>query len=120
MRISSALLATAALTTACAPESGEPEGRVIECAIGAGAQLTKACVLETSGDGTFTIHRPDDSFQRFAYDSSRLAITAIDGADEVSGIKINMPGGGAGLLEFSHGNDRYRLDPSGIAPSGDE
>lgn len=120
MRISSALLAIAALTAACAPESGEPEGVATECAIGEGAQWAQACVLETDGEGTFTIHRPDDTFQRFRYDASRFGITPLDGADEVSNIRINMPGGGSGLLEFTFRDARYRLDPSGIAPRGDE
>ncbi len=119
MRISSALLATAALTSSCAPESGKPEGVAIECAIGAGAQLQQDCLLEVSGDGTFSIHRPDDTFQRFRYEAP-LAITALDGADEVTNVRVSLPGAGLGLLEFTHTNARYRLDPTPIVPSGDE
>jgi hypothetical protein len=119
MRTYSTLLAAAALTAACAPESGEPEGVAIECAIGAGAQMTPDCLLEPSADGTFTIHRPDDTFQRFRYDPTRFRVTPLDGADTISDVRLNTPAG-SGLLEFSHGNDRYRLDPSGISDFDDE
>ncbi|MEO0461997.1 MAG: hypothetical protein AAF127_02630 [Pseudomonadota bacterium] len=120
MRIFSSLCLSALALGACAPESGAPEGAGIDCAFSADADWARDCILETAGDGTFAIHHPDDTFRRFGYNAPRLAITPLDGADEVSNIRINMSASKPGLVEFTYRGARYRFDPTGIAPSGDE
>ncbi|MGB3472730.1 MAG: hypothetical protein WBA51_18085 [Erythrobacter sp.] len=92
----------------------------MDCAFSADADWAQVCVLETAGDGTFTIHHPDNTFHRFGYNADRFAITPLDGADEVSDIRVNMPAPKPGLVEFTYRGARYRFDPTGIAPSDDE
>jgi len=119
MRISKFALAPVLLLAACAPESGAPEGIAIQCAVGEDAGWDQTCILEPSAPGEFTIHNPDDSFQRFRYEAARITITPIDGADEVSNVRINMSDND-GLIEFTFRNMRYRFDPTPVASSGNE
>ena len=118
-RISSLALSALLVLAACAPESAVPEGVSVECAFGESASLAADCVLESAGEGVFTIHHPDATFQRFRYDATRFGVIALDGVDEVRDLTLNRPAG-SGALEFSFRNARYRLDPSRIDAGSNE
>ena len=118
-RIFSLSLGALLVLTACAPESGAPEGVSVECGFAKSASLSADCVLENAGEGVFTIHHPDATFQRFRYDAARFGVTALDGVDEVRDITLNTPAG-SGMLEFTFRNARYRLDPSRIDAGSNE
>ena len=107
-RISRLARAPALLLAACAPEAGAPEGQSVECAFGEGASYSSDCVLENAGDGVFTIHHPDATFQRVRYDAASGGLTSADGADELA----SNPDPAAGTLEFAIGNARYRIERS--------
>ncbi|MEM7700427.1 MAG: hypothetical protein AAF251_00675 [Pseudomonadota bacterium] len=104
MRISRFVLAPVCLVAACAPQSGAPDGESVECAFGESA-LGADCVLEAAGEGFFTIHHPDDSFQRIRIDPETGAVTAADGADEIA-VEADPS---AGTVEFAIGSARYRI-----------
>ncbi len=85
LRISSAIC-FAALVMGCTTESPAPDGEMIDCAIGPGAELNRVCTLERiDGDGIelFLVHHPDGSFRRLGFDRDALAWSAIDGAAEI-------------------------------------
>ncbi|MEO0871139.1 MAG: hypothetical protein AAFY19_04145 [Pseudomonadota bacterium] len=105
MRTSSLLLGIAALT-ACAPESGAPEGVRIECALAPDAAFSSQCVLEDSGAGALTIHHPDDTFQRVRYDAATNVLMSADGAQ----LLVLDPDPSAGTVEFSIGPAKYRIE----------
>ena len=111
-RISSFSVVAALGLVACAPESGAPEGVSVECALGEGASMSADCVLESLGDGAFTIHHPDNSFQRIRYNSETRALSAADGADEI----VVAVDSAAGTIEFSIGTARYRVKRRTLTP----
>lgn len=104
MRISRFVLAPALFVAACAPESGAPEGESVECAFGEGA-LAPDCLLEAAGEGVFTIHHPDATFQRIRLDPETGELSAADGADEIA-VEADPA---AGAVEFVIGSARYRI-----------
>lgn len=118
-RISSLSLGALLVLAACAPESAAPEGVSVECSFSESATLAADCVLESAGDGVFTIHHPDATFQRFRYDATRFGVKALDGVDEVRDVTLNTPAT-SGMLEFTFRNARYRLDPSRIDTGSNE
>jgi len=105
MRISKLALAPAFMIAACAPESGTPEGASVECALGQEATFGEDCVLESVGEGAFTIHHPDSTFQRIRFDAQTGLVTAADGADEIA-LETDPS---AGSMEFAIGTARYRI-----------
>ncbi|MBV7260036.1 hypothetical protein [Erythrobacter crassostreae] len=105
----------AILLASCGPESPEPQGTDIDCAIGAGSDFAPVCTLERSADtGTvsFLIHHPDGGFRRVEYDAETDQIGVGDGADplKVSGASTDE------IAEFAIGDDRYRI-PSNMLRS---
>jgi len=108
LRISSALFSLG-LLAACGVQSPEPEGDLIECAIGPGAEFARVCTLEMIKVDQFTIHHPGGGFRRFVRHDG--GIEAIDGAEELS---IDVEGEG-GETQYSIGVDSYRI-PAFPAP----
>ena len=90
----------------CGLQSSAPQGDLIECAIGPGAQFSKVCTLETLGGDDFVIHHPDGGFRRFVWTGTggERAIGSVIGAGEV---EIRMPVSPS-HIEFALDNDRYR------------
>lgn len=109
-RISNLVFASALFFTACAPESGAPEGASVDCAFGEGEALASDCVLEASRGGVFTIHHPDATFQRIRFDVETGELSAADGAEEMA--VSSDPA--AGKVEFAIGKAHYRLDRSAL------
>lgn len=104
MNLRIALVASLALTIgACsANQTPEPEGDIIACAIGAGAEFAEVCTLEKVSNGEFVVHHPDGGFRRF---TSRDGIISHDGADEGS----SPQSGEEGIVEIKVDGDSYRL-----------
>lgn len=117
LRISSAAI-SAALLTACATESPAPEGDMIDCAIGPGADYSKVCTLEVRNDGEFLIHSPDGGFRRFTWGEAG-GVRSTDGADPVISERVSLPGLGSSnetsILEFELATDKYRFDEALIS-----
>ncbi|WP_296716326.1 hypothetical protein [Erythrobacter sp.] len=106
LRISSALVFLP-LLAACAEESPPPPGVTVECAIGAGADLSPVCTLElVAGSPDMVIHHPDGGFRRFARDAATGALAPLDGAEPL----VPLAGEG-GAVQFSVGEDRYHISP---------
>jgi hypothetical protein len=106
LRIFSALAAMA-LLAACGPESPEPEGDTIACAIGKGAQFANVCTLErVAGEGgtVFLVHAPDGSFRRLRFDPAKGEFGSVDGADALEIIRQDGK-----VAEFTIAADRYRI-----------
>ena len=105
MRISSLVAASVVALTACAPESGAPEGERIECALDQASGFSSQCVLEVAGEGRFTIHHPDGSFVRVSFDVASGLLSVSDGAfllEQTTSASDNP-------IEFSNGPNRYRI-----------
>lgn len=107
LRISNAAIA-AFLLASCGPESPEPQGQDVDCAIGAGSDFASVCTLERSADSetvSFLIHHPDGGFRRVEYDAAKDEIGVGDGADplKVSDYSTDE------TAEFAIGDDRYRI-----------
>lgn len=109
LRIFSAAASTL-LLAACATESPAPDGDMIDCAIGPGADYSKVCTLEEAGTGEFLIHSPNGGFRRLLFDTQAGEFGAVDGADE---LKILSQDGS--IAEFEIGGDRYRIPHSLVA-----
>lgn len=105
LRISSAALGGLVAAAGCAPAAPSPPGNAVECAIGAGAAITKACTLERErSTGRFVLHHPGGGFRRFARDPQTGAIIAADGAERVTG-----QSSADDHLAFALGDNRYRV-----------
>lgn len=114
LRIFSAAIASL-IVASCGPESPEPQGADIECAIGAGADFASVCTLERSADSdtvSFLIHHPDGGFRRIEYDMAKDEIGVGDGADPLKVSEASTDS----IAEFAIGSDRYRV-PSAILRS---
>ena len=111
LRIFSALTVAAALSGCGGNISQEPEGTIVECAIGPGAEYSSVCTFELIADDEFVIHHPDGGFRRFVFNDAGL-LSASDGAEPVLEERINVE---AGIWEFQLNIDRYRMD-SGLKP----
>ena len=104
LRISSAL-ASLGLLAACAGESPPPPGETIECAIGAGAELSPVCTLErVAGTQALVLHHPDGGFRRLARDPATNTLTPLDGAEPL----VAQPSDG-NAIAFAIGADSYRV-----------
>ncbi len=103
LRISSASLALA-LLGACGDTSPAPEGEMIACAIGQGADFAEDCTLErVAGGDAVILHHPDGGFRRMRLDPATGVPVAADGAESVV---IERAGD---TLQFAVGGDRYRI-----------
>lgn len=112
LRISSALAAFAVLA-ACASESPPPAGDEVECAIGAGADLSAVCILEqVPGSPDIVIHHPDGGFRRFVRDAATGGLVPLDGAEPLVP-QASEPG----ALQFAVGADRYRIPSELLSPA---
>lgn len=110
LRIYSAL-AFASLIAACAPTSGEPDGQLIDCAIGPGADFLNACTLEiVAGSSEFLIHSPDGSFRRFQFEESTGEISVSDGAESLSSFRDE-----GDIVELEVAGDRFRVPLGEVA-----
>jgi hypothetical protein len=111
LRISSALAALAVLS-GCGPESPPPPGKAVECAIGAGADLSPVCTLEQVADTSdVVLHHPDGGFRRLTRDPATGALVPRDGAEPL------VPEAGADdAVQFAIGLDRYRIPRALLAP----
>ena len=117
LRISSALF-FAAIAAGCTTESPAPEGDLIDCAIGPGAEFSKVCTLEVVGDGEFLLHSPDGSFRRLVWSEAEGLRTA-DGAESIDYERQSfehLVGKDAPplILEFAIGSDRYRFNTAAL------
>jgi hypothetical protein len=111
LRIFSAL-ASLGLLAACAGESPPPPGETIECAIGAGAELSPVCTLErVAGTRALVLHHPDGGFRRVDRDPSTNTLTVLDGADPL----VSQPSDGDAIA-FAIGADRYRVPLALLKP----
>ncbi len=121
LRIFSAV-ASAGLLVACSTESPAPEGEMIDCAIGPGAELSGVCTLEQiDGDRIelFLVHHPDGSFRRLGFDRNTLAWTAMDGAADINLIEERTSAHSLdGYFLFELGGDKYRI-PWQVLGSGE-
>ncbi|MEM8723931.1 MAG: hypothetical protein AAGE86_00270 [Pseudomonadota bacterium] len=113
LRISSAA-ALAVLLTACATESPAPDGDMIACAIGPGADYSKVCTLEEVGEGEFLIHSPNGGFRRLLFDPQAGEFGAVNGADALEILSQD-----GSIAEFEIGGDRYRIPHSLVAPEAE-
>lgn len=111
-RISSAALLL--LLAACTTESPAPEGSMIDCAIGPGANYSKVCTLERADESEFLIHSPNGGFRRLLFDPASGDFGAVDGADTLTIITQDEL-----LAEFEIGGDRYRI-PHRLVRASDE
>ncbi len=109
MRISSVVFVLA--LAACKPPaedkvaSAKPDDR-IDCALAGGKAFTRDCAVERSADGkTLVLRHRDGGFRRITLDADG-ALSAADGADDVTGTKLPD-----GRFEVIAGPDRYRLPP---------
>ena len=87
LRISSIGLC-ALLVAACggADISPEPEGALIDCAIGAGAEMGRDCTLERVSLKDYVIHHPGGGFRRFVRmeEEGNVWLEPADGADRLT------------------------------------
>jgi hypothetical protein len=115
LRISSALAAPALLLlllAGCGATSPPPPGEKVECAIGAGADLSPVCTLEqVANTGDLVLHHPDGGFRRLTRDPATGALAPRDGAEPL------VPEADAGdAVQFAIGPDRYRIPRALLAP----
>jgi hypothetical protein len=109
MRTGAALLALLALA-GCGEESQPPEGEVIECAIGAGADFSPECLYDyRAGAQEVVIWHPDGGFRRFNLLPGGAGVSSTDGAEQV------IQGIMGGQLEVTVGQDRYRLPTTPVS-----
>lgn len=112
LRISSALVLLP-LLAGCAEESPPPPGDVVECAIGAGAELSPVCTLEqVAGSAELVLHHPDGGFRRLTRDPATGMLAPLDGADPL----VPEPGDSE-VEQFAVGADRYRIARNLLAPA---
>ena len=112
LRISSTLTLSAFMLAACGGEvSPPPPGEMVECAIGAGADMAAVCTLERAEGGEIVIHHPDGGFRRFQQDTDSATLSPLDGAETAV-----MQDGEGSALAFAVGDDRYRIPPELLAP----
>ncbi len=107
LRISSALFALGTLA-ACNTATPKPEGEMLDCAIGAGAEFAKVCTLEWIGEEwtrDFIIHHPDGGFRRFALNEDASGVIVRDGAEELEMVEPVAED----FWQFSVAGDRYRM-----------
>ncbi|QDH34747.1 hypothetical protein [Porphyrobacter sp. YT40] len=106
----------AALAGCSAADSPPPAGDTVDCAIGAGAELSPDCVLERVSTDRFVIHHPDGGFRRFVRveESGDLGLRPADGAEVVS--EERWQGDGLYLLAFE--GEKYRF-PIALLKEGD-
>lgn len=99
-----AILSAVIALAACGEESQPPEGEVIECAIGAGAEFSPDCLYDYQADARqAVIWHPDGGFRRFNLLPGGAGVASTDGAEQV------IQGLMGGQLEVTVGEDRYRL-----------
>lgn len=113
MRISSAPALLVLLAACSVAESPSPSGDTVECAIGAGVDLSPDCTLEqVAGTQEIVIHHPDGGFRRFTRDPATGTLVPFDGAE----LLAVQPGAG-GALQFAVGGDRYSIPPDLLTPA---
>jgi hypothetical protein len=109
LRISSALGLLVAVAGCGAEGAPPPPGDTVDCAIGAGAELSPVCTLElVAGTQEIVIHHPDGGFRRLLRDAETGALSPMDGAEPL------VPEDGSALA-FSVGADRYSIPPELLA-----
>ncbi|MEP0391999.1 MAG: hypothetical protein ABJ205_14675 [Erythrobacter sp.] len=115
LRIFSSVFALSALTACEATQSPEPEGETLDCAIGAGAELSNVCTLEWVGEERgqeFLVHHPDGGFRRFTLSEDASKVVVKDGAEDVEMVEPAP----SGFWQFSVSSDQYLVPlppPSG-------
>ena len=103
------VLASALVIPACAPQSAAPEGDIIPCAIGPGAEFEEVCTLEVTGPDEFVIHHPDGGFRRFLNDEDRQTVTS-DGANGYTKLlQVHFKENGEMVPSMEVDGDRYLL-----------
>jgi len=115
LRISSCVLAASLLTGCGATQTPEPEGTMLDCAIGLGVEFDAVCTLEWVGEEwgqEFLIHHPGGGFRRFSLNEDASWVTVKDGAEAIEMVDPSPPG----FWQFSVESDRYLMPvppPSG-------
>ncbi|MDZ4139704.1 MAG: hypothetical protein U0995_04825 [Erythrobacter sp.] len=111
LRISSAALLL--VLTACGAESPPPPGDIVDCAIGAGADLSPVCTLEmVAGAREIVIHHPDGGFRRLSRDLATGTLAPLDGAEALVPEQVESE-----ALQFVIGADRYSIPPDLLEPA---
>jgi hypothetical protein len=91
--------------------SPPPPGDTVDCAIGAGAELSPVCTLEqVAGTNEIVIHHPDGGFKRLIRDTATGDLAPLDGADPL----VIEQGSG---VQFAVGADRYSIPPELLTPA---
>ncbi|ALE16603.1 hypothetical protein AMC99_01309 [Altererythrobacter epoxidivorans] len=94
--------AVSCLLAACSSESEAPQGEVIQCAIGAGAEFAPSCTYqEREGGREVVVYHPDGGFRRFSMLPGGAGVASTDGAEQV------IQGMMGNNLEVTVGEDRY-------------
>lgn len=89
---------------------------MLDCAIGAGAELANVCTLEWVGEEwgqEFLIHHPDGGFRRFTLNEDASGLTVKDGAEEIEMVDPSPDG----FWQFLVSGDQYLMPlppPSGV------
>lgn len=111
LRISSAL-ALPLVLAACGSESPPPPGDEVDCAIGAGADFSPVCTLETvAGGEQIILHHPDGGFRRLRFYPDSDTLATFDGAEPVLPERAE-----GGAVQFAVGEDRYRIPQAMLQP----
>lgn len=103
LRTSSAL-AGLAMLAGCGAQSPPPDGELMACAIGSGAEFADVCRLErVAGSQEVILHHPDGGFRRLNFDPATGTLAPLDGAEPL------VIEDGGGTLQLAIGPDRYRV-----------
>ena len=113
-RISSLVAASVIALSACAPESGAPEGESVDCALGVGAEFAADCGLERAEGGSVVIHHPDGAFVRVTFDADSGLLSVNDGALQLD----QTTKASEDPVEFSTGAVRYRVSRDLLTQTG--
>jgi len=105
LRIFSAGALTTLLAACGGNMSPEPDGELIECAIGAGAQFEPVCTMEHVSADELVIHHPGGGFRRFLRDDQNpVQLIAADGAQGLEYVENETH------AEFALDNEKYRAE----------
>ena len=102
LRISSACCLLGVLAACGGEVSPPPPGDSVDCAIGAGVEMSAVCALErVASGGEIVIHHPDGGFRRFVRDPASGGLALLDGSEP-----LMVTGGEGGALQVSVGEVR--------------
>ena len=114
--ISKLVLVAALAVAACAPQRAAPEGDIIPCAIGPGAEFEEVCTLEVTGPDEFVIHHPDGGFRRFLNQEDGQTVTSDGASGHTKLLQVHFRENGEMVPSMEVDGDRYLLtvDPFSV------